>query len=278
MNLLPRVVVCAVIVAMVAVAGWHSAPATAQDDEPDLEATLEALLEQVSAVETEIAERDEDAGRTEDTADATPAADPDSDSVSIGDAFEFLDDGEAGELSVVAMGTYDGTSLPIVVRNRTGEPLQSLSVSAAVRSSDGDLIGSGSVSGAMTPFVVPNGDVSFGSLYFDGAEFPEDAEYEIDISGDAAGSGFFSLVDLTVTEATLLDDRIVGAVTNDTDAPANLVGVYAACFSDAGDLVSTEVTFIDQDVLEAGDDATFQLPLYGNTCDRYILASTGFPA
>ncbi len=97
-----------------------------------------------------------------------------------GNVIGLLPEGEAGELSVVATGPYDGNLLPIVARNNTGEDIIRITAVATALNPAGQVIASGNDQ-LFSPNLVRSGGLAFGYAYFGGIELPEDTEFEIDL-------------------------------------------------------------------------------------------------
>jgi len=155
-------------------------PASAQDNSQatisalqtqvaDLQATVDARGEKINAQRTQIAEiKGANANSVEPTAESASGG---GESVYLGgNALELLPAGAAGKLEVVTVGIYDGTELPLIVRNNTDKPLERLSVSGVARTVDGQLIAAGGDQG-LNPSVVRPGEyalsisTSMASLY-----------------------------------------------------------------------------------------------------------------
>jgi hypothetical protein len=176
-----------------------------------------------------------------------------------GDAFPLLAEGEPGELSVIAVGPYqEGLGLPIVLRNHTGEDVEGVVVSAVARDGEGDLLGEGRTLNVY-PYVVVDGGVAFGRIYFGAGDLPEDAEYG-DVEIDAQPRGDEPLfLDMTVEEADVQEDgQIAGILRNEQGQDVVNLRPAIACFDDEGELLEVaETIFAAADsALEEGDDTT----------------------
>ena len=88
-----------------------------------------------------------------------------------GNALSLLPQGESGVLSVVAVGAYDGNTLPFVVRNNTGETVISLEATGRALNPAGQLIATGGDQ-LLHPNLLRAGGLSLGYVYFGGAAPP----------------------------------------------------------------------------------------------------------
>lgn len=198
-----------------------------------------------------------------------------------GNAFTLLPEGAEGELSVVASGQYDGSNLPIVIQNRTGDAVQLVQVSAMARS-DGALVATGSDWG-MAPQVVADGGLAFGDVYF-GTELPENAEFTFTLSGEPANEAEAGTLDLTVSEANSTGNVVIAVLENRHDVPVGGVTIEAdlACFAADGALLDVGFAPAQSPLVEPGamTPAQFALPqasadLYTETCPVFLTAGQG---
>jgi Mg-chelatase subunit ChlD len=175
-----------------------------------------------------------------------------------GNAFPLLEAGESGELSIVAVGPYqEGLGLPIVVRNDTGEDVEGVEVSAVARDADGGLLGQGSTNG-IYPYVVVDGGLAFGRIYFGVGDLPDDAEYEdVEIEAEPRSDEPIFL-DMTVEEAGVREGQIVGIVRNDQGQDVSNLRPAIACFDEAGELLEVNEKLLGaaDTSLEVGDETT----------------------
>lgn len=202
------------------------------------------------------------------------------DSVFIdGNANPPLDDGVDGVIAVVAVGSYDGVLLPVVVRNRTGVGVVRIEVSASALDTDGQLLQTGSDQG-FKPNAVGPGEIAFGYVYFDGVDLPISAEYEFLVSAEPADGSFAefeNIRDLTPVSHRIVDSRLVGELRNEHDSSVTgPIEVAVACFSDDdGSLLDHASDFADQDVVEAQGLLPFVVRL-PDRCPIYLFAGSGF--
>ena len=173
-----------------------------------------------------------------------------------GNAFSLLESGDAGEISIIATGPYqESLGLPVVLRNNTGDDVENVSVAAVVRDAEGGLLGQAATTGIF-PYVVVDGGVAFGRVYFGVGDLPKGAtfeDYEIDselLSDDPL------FLDATVIEADQQGDQIVGRVRNDHEQDVFNLRPAVACFDEDGALLeiadSNPMTAADL-ALDAGD-------------------------
>ena len=176
-----------------------------------------------------------------------------------GNTFSLLEPCEAGELSLNAVGPpKEGIGVPVVVCNETGEDVEGVEVSLVARSADGELIGQGATL-SIFPYVVVDGGVAFGNVYFGVGQLPEGAEYDdVEVASQPRSDDplFF---DTTVEEATVQEDgRIIGIVRNDHEQDVSNLRPAVACFDEAGELleVGENVLGAADTSLAAGDETT----------------------
>jgi hypothetical protein len=195
-----------------------------------------------------------------------------------GTAFDLLPPGNSGELAVVSNGVYDGMSLPLLVRNNTGEALIRVSVAVSVRDASGALLAVGEASD-LTPARVESGSYAFGSAYFDFATFPSDATYEFQAVGESPESAFFiGQFDMVIQESSYLGDRIVGTAINEQiEAIQGPIGVDAACFGADGSLLGVAADYAAAETAAPGEAIPFQVTLYNvASCDLYLIGASGY--
>lgn len=195
-----------------------------------------------------------------------------------GNAFESLPPGNVGEFAVVSSGVYDGTSLPLLLRNNTDEALVRVTVSVSVHDASGALLAVGEANN-LTPARAEPGGYVFGNAYFDFATFPSEVTYDFQASGESANSAsFIGIYDLTIQESSYLGDRIVGTAVNNLDVTLQgPFGVEAACFGSDGSLLGVASDFAAADVVDPGAEIPFQVTIYNvASCDIYLVGSSGY--
>lgn len=195
-----------------------------------------------------------------------------------GTAQPNLDAGEPGEVSVVQIGPLDAASgtLIFAFRNNTSESISHVDWTATARSG-GSIAATGSSQGT-TPAQLQPGEAGLSYIYFDNADaIPADAEYEFQVSTSAADTSSYNTAPLTVTEANVSGDSIVGSATNETGVETT--GPYSVevyCFE--GDtLLSSMITFAEQtDEIPDGGTVTFSANLFGDSCPTFVLGVSGY--
>lgn len=276
----------ALLIGLSLMAGSTGFTATAQDGS---EATVSALETRVAKQATSIAKRDAkidqlrdriatlEADVPQETPTAQAAAGGEASAYLGGPGVALLPAGSAGEVEVVLVGVYDGTSLPIVVRNNSDEAIAQVTVSATARSASGDLIAAGGDQG-FRPNVVEAGSYDIGYVYFDGADLPADATFEFKVSYEEPGGQFVSALDLTFVEATFLGDRIVGELKNEhDDTVTGPIGIEVVCLDSNGALLSEESGYADVEEAAPGESVPFQVSFYGGEdCSMFVLAGNGY--
>jgi hypothetical protein len=191
-----------------------------------------------------------------------------------------IPDGSPGAIEVVLSGSYDGSIIPVLVRNRTERSVIRIEVSATARDTDGNIIATGSDQG-FSPNLVRPGEIAFGYLYFDGATFPSEVEIDVVPVAEDAEGDFASLEnrrDLSVDSVSLAGDRLVGEATNEhADTVTGPISAEAVCFDEAGNLLDHFSDFTDQEVVEPGGLLPFAIRI-DQPCPHHLVAVTGFAA
>ena len=195
-----------------------------------------------------------------------------------GTAQPNFDAGEAGEVAVVQIGPLDTASgtLIFAFRNNTSESISHVDWTATARSG-GSIVATGSSQGT-TPAQLQPGEAGLSYIFFDNAEaIPANAEYEFQASSSAAYTSPYNTAPLTVTEANVSGDSIVGSATNETGAETT--GPYSVevyCFE--GDaLLSSMITFAEQtDEVPDGGAVTFSANLFGDPCPTFVVGVSGY--
>jgi hypothetical protein len=190
-----------------------------------------------------------------------------------------IPDGEADKLSVVAVGKPDGDSVPVVIRNRTAEPLSALEVTGTARGAGGALIASGSSQG-FAPALIQPGEWAFGYVYFGGPKLSPDTEYDLTATGqepDDFGSVDVQIVEVSTTSGAF-GDQFVGIMKNPstTDQVGGPVGVMVGCFDKSGTLFATHSSFAEADSIPAGGTSSFSIDLFDDPCPNWAMGASGF--
>lgn len=198
-----------------------------------------------------------------------------------GNALSLLDEGEDGELSVIAVGAYDGSHLPVVIRNNLGDDVQEIEVSVIARSG-GELVATGADQG-ITPRVVKDGTVAFGDIYF-GDELPDDAEFEFELFASPAAEDDNSTRDLVVEEINGTGTGVIGILQNPHDVPVGdpTINTYIACFDESGRLLDVGFGPASKSIVEPGATTPFEFSvpsaanaLVAETCPVFLVAGDG---
>lgn len=282
---------CAILI--IGAFAFRSGGGTAVADETD-DATIAALETKVAKQATSIAKRDakidqlrtriaelevEQAAEPTATPQPAEASNDGAESPTLGgNAIQLLRGGEEGEFAVAAVGPYDGNILPLVLRNNTDQDLTDVTVSATARTASGELIAAGGDQG-FNPTVVRAGSYTLGYIYFDGIALPADATFEFEVNGETfTGYSSFSKIDLSVTDAAFLGDRIVGEFENTSEVTVQgPVGISIVCFGADGVVFGFEQGYADKDEAAPGDKIPFQVSFYsGIDCTNFLVAASGF--
>jgi hypothetical protein len=195
-----------------------------------------------------------------------------------GTALGILPEGEAGQLSVIGIGPYDGTVLPIIVRNNTGADIIRITAVATARNPAGQVIASGNDQ-LFSPNLVRVGGVAFGYAYFDAVPLPADTAFEVDLdSTSATDDGFENRRDLEVVEASTLEGRVVGTLANVYDEElTGPVSVGAVCFDEAGNVLSYLQGFSSKETVAPDESFTFQVDNFtSQTCPLFLVAGSAW--
>lgn len=224
--------------------------------------------------------------------DASPL---NSEGLLAGTAHPTLAEGEEGEISVVDVGRLEktgyGAHLPIVFRNNTDETVSHLHWDAAAHD-DGTLVATGDAR-TTTPARVPPGEIGFSTIEFDDEDaIPHSAEYTFAakvspshaamldaglVAPEDADTAPHNPSPLTITEAYLADDDLVGVATNTTGADTRgpyFVNVY--CFD--GDSLISEFTGLAEEAggLADGEAVTFTADFFRQECPTFLFGVSGW--
>ena len=194
-----------------------------------------------------------------------------------GNAFALLEEGTAGDLSVVAAGLDVDDNLALVIRNDTGEAVENIEVEIVARAG-GDIAAVGAAQG-LQPFVVEDGGLALAYGSFSGAEIPEGAEFEFTLDADPVGTDeFTSSRDLIVEEVNGTDDAIVGIYSNPHEETITGFIINAAvCFDSSGQLTEYLTSTTNNDELEPSQTRPFEVgtALGAEECPYYLVAGYG---
>lgn len=195
-----------------------------------------------------------------------------------GDALSVLPQGEPGVLSPIAVGSYDGNLLPIVVRNNTGEDVIRITAVASAMNPAGQLTATGN-SQMFNPNIARSGGVSIGYAYFGGTQLPPDTTFEIALDAQpATDHQFENIRDLEIVEASAIEGRVVGTAQNTYDVTlAGPIGFAATCFDQAGTLLAHMQGFSSQQQLAPDETLAFQVDNFsGSPCPLFLVAGSAW--
>lgn len=188
--------------------------------------------------------------------------------------------GEPNVISVVAQATQlDSTgSLPIVVRNNTGGPVNRIKVAASARDDKGELVASGSDQ-QFLPNVVPAGEIAIGYIYFGfDTRLPKGAKIQFQSSATPLESvRFENIRDLDIAEFKQVGKKVVGALRNNSsETISGPVGVRMTCFDSTGIPFATHSDFAEPDTLPVSGQSSFQIEMFSKPCQSFLLGASGF--
>lgn len=195
-----------------------------------------------------------------------------------GTALGILPDGTPGELSDVAIGPYDGNFLPIVARNNTGSDIIRITAVATARNPAGQVIASGNDQ-LFSPNLVRAGGLAFGYAYFDGISLPPDTTFEVALDSTlATDDEYENIRDLQVVEASTLEGRVVGTVSNIYEAElTGPISISAVCFDEAGTLLTHLQSYSSSESVSPGETLTFQVDNFeSDSCPLFLVAASGW--
>jgi hypothetical protein len=190
-----------------------------------------------------------------------------------------IPEGEAGKLSVVMVGRPSRGSVPVVIRNRTANPLAGMEVSGTARNASGTLVGSGSSQG-FVPENVKSGEWAFGYVFFGIEPLPADAKFDLTATGKAPSS-LFASVDLRVQEvnrasASYGGTKLVGILSNPTNKEVKgPISVDVMCF-DGAMPIATVRGFTNADSAAPNGTVPFSVDLPRDSpCRSFAVGGSG---
>lgn len=180
--------------------------------------------------------------------------------------------GDAAGVEVIELNWYqdeDGylTFLGLL-KNNGDQDLVFLELAFILSDEDGATVASDYTYSALDVF--PSGEISPFVMYF--YEPPADpwVSYEILIEGDV-NEYFDYYADFEVLSAELQEGTfgydIVGEIKNVGSSQTDFVNVYAALYDSEDQLIAVDFTFVDKDVLPAGETSTFTLSVWDTLQD-----------
>lgn len=188
--------------------------------------------------------------------------------------------GEPNVISVVAQSTQldRSGSLPIVVRNNTGSPVNRITVAASVRDDKGELVASGSDQ-QFLPNIVPVGEVAIGYIYFGfDTRLPKGAMIQFQASSTPLEDvRFENIRDADIAEFKQVGKKVVGTLTNtSTESIRGPIGVRMTCFDSDGVPFATHSDFAKPDTLPVNGQSSFQIEIFSKPCNSFLLGASGF--
>lgn len=182
-----------------------------------------------------------------------------------GTATPIFEAGEPGEVSVVQIGAFDDTSfggtLPFAFRNNTSAAIAHVDWTATARV-DSSIVATGSSQGT-APSIVQPGEVGLAYIFFEEASaIAGDTEFEFQASTSPAEPTPYNTAPMTVTEASLINESIVGGADNKTgESTTGPYSVSVYCF-DGGTIAGHTSGFTEQDTIAVDATGTFTVGLY----------------
>lgn len=193
-----------------------------------------------------------------------------------GNGVALLPEGDAGEIVVIAVGSYDPEhGLPYAIRNNMNNDQVVIEVQAMTLDAAGASISSGP-RGFSLPWKLRAGDIAIGYVEFRDDDLPADAAFTFTIESKAAAdarSGF--LVDVDMLGATSDDGRIKGEAINTYSQVVSVPVFEAMCLDGEGRPLRVYMDFFDQSELAPGQTGTFEIVLEHDEPCPYLIASAG---
>jgi hypothetical protein len=197
-----------------------------------------------------------------------------------------LSDGTEGSVEVIAAGSAPPrpagpTTIPIVLRNRTGNSVVNVAVSVTVRDPGGELWASGS-SRVLSPSRIEPGEIAFGDAYLGWDVIPpEGSTYEFEVTYEIAGDGQIDAEprrDLEVTTSEWSGEHVAGEASNPHGERVSDLQAHTICFDQFGGITGYNREFMEQGEVEADSTVRFAVPTDSPVpfvCDRYLVAVSG---
>lgn len=263
---------CVAVALSVLTAGL-SAPVTAHNDE-SAEGTIAALQTEVADLRAQITAL---TTVTVTAPDQTGTPVTEQPSPLSGDGLPLLPAGTPGAVDVIAIGAPVRGSVPIAVRNNTGEAVLLRGVLGIARDANDTLAFSASVS-TFAPFLLQSGQVAVGTVYFGPNDLPDGLTLEFEPETSPAGGGRAYRQDLEIIEGTRTPEGVVGIARNGTSEPLNgPFSVIGLCLDQPGAIQGYYAAHAAKDSLAPGETTPFTATFYGTgPCDAYLLGVNGF--
>jgi hypothetical protein len=181
--------------------------------------------------------------------------------------------GEPGQLSVVLTGQLDESGhLPVVVRNNREQTMYDIGVLIIGTDTSGAEVATAEY--FISTAGLEPGEWTFGQNAAAAPGLSEAANFQLQFSGSEEPVGF---VELDVATAELIDDAIVGIVTNNSDSTlGNFNVVNVACFNGA-QVSAYQLAMADAQTLGPGASASFSttIPIDPTTCPAFAIYALG---
>lgn len=161
----------------------------------------------------------------------------------------------------------DGTSVFVGVRNNTDQSVGQLSINVTARAGDGSLSGVGS-SDLFFPRVIGPGNIAITTVEIEGAAEAGDAPEFAVVFGTPTDTG----VDLTIDEANVAGENLIGFARSPSDVPVNGPTVIAACFDDTLAIRTWNQQSLDSYTLTPHEVVPFSVKI-GETCPNFMIAA-----
>jgi hypothetical protein len=187
----------------------------------------------------------------------------------------------AGRVDIVSVGTpvvNVGTTVPVIVVNKTGHTINDIEVSGPA-TVNGAVVASGDSQG-FSPENVPNDQASFGYVFFQ-SSVPSGAQFSgLKVTAATGESTYFldaQVSGVSETTDSLGNLSVVGTVTNtNSGTMTSPISANVLCFSTQGEFLGVQTGFTSGNGdLSPGGTATFQDSLY-QSCPTYLVGSSGF--
>lgn len=255
------------LLAAVVTVSWWSSPATAQDGEPDLAATLVVLQTEIDALEQQIADRETTAIQ------GTPPIIT-QDTTIAGDGVALLPSSNPGEVAAVLVGEYSaGEWLPVIMHNNTTSTYELLGGTVIARTADGSLVASGE-GWRWVPFRTDPGEYALVFFRFEEESLPDGLAFEIVPGWNEIGESLPQRQDLIIDELSVLEDRIVGTVSNPATVPLSAGNVGVVCLDDAGAFIGWGYGSLQSNSIAPLGLAAFDIKLtVGTECQHPVAAA-----
>lgn len=203
-----------------------------------------------------------------------------------GNGSPILPEGEQSIITVVAIGQIktsefaSWSQIPVIVRNNTSTHVTRIGVTATARDTNGSIIASGGAD-ILTPNIVQPGEIAFGYIYFGDVKLPGDTRFDFQADYSPAGDSieqFESIRDLEVAEVSRVENRLVGLLRSQYDRSLEgPISIEALCFNSSGQLQTYYDGYSDQEILNPGATASFQITLdEGTDCTTFLVTGSAF--